>query len=597
MNHSDPITDFYQKQLPEAERNNNILTAPCPFCLHNGREQQGTLIVFLNPESYFHGYYRCSNRCSPGGFQLHFARQLKICLQQVPGFDPDRDYNASKVDYPIKNLNNELLDFRSRMTSELKEQFTDSGIKEEVLDEMQIGYNGRYLVYPYFQEDGNCYAARCVHPNTPEDSFWYGNEDFFTEKFHIFNIEDISHCENGSLFLVEGENNLLTLRQLGLPAIALPTAAEFISLKSSRLSWIKNIFICVNNTPESQAAAKDIATRFGYKVRIINWPQTAPKKYSLVQMAQESGKNFHKQVFTLLQQAKSVSPFGSPEGEYLHFQEQLQLESGDSYKTMQSGFSRLDKALGGVHGITIMGGLPKAGKSSFFIQIATEMAQKKVPVIYYDFENGRQKIYQRTLCRLSRLPSEQIKKQALTQEELVRLDNAHGTLKNILPWFRVVTDRKLDPDIMRSHIDFLRHETNSEYTLVVIDSLHKLPFKDFSKRRTGIDAWLRQLEAIRDELGVSFLVISELTRGEDGQYDSQPQLGAFKGSGDIEYSADNAMVLMPQWDPFGNSLEKERYNDLWLVASREHSPGKIASYLLDYPYWGFTEKKVSEVEP
>ncbi len=37
------------------------------------------------------------------------------------------------------------------------------------------------------------------------------------------------------------------------------------------------------------------------------------------------------------------------------------------------------------------------------------MARRKVPVLYYDFENGRQKIYQRTLSRLSRLSIPAIK--------------------------------------------------------------------------------------------------------------------------------------------------------------------------------------------
>jgi replicative DNA helicase len=35
----------------------------------------------------------------------------------------------------------------------------------------------------------------------------------------------------------------------------------------------------------------------------------------------------------------------------------------------------------------------------------------------------------------------------------------------------------------------------------------------------------------------------------------------------------------------------ERTNSLWLVASREQSPGKIGDYRLDYPYWGFEEKR------
>ena len=590
MDHQDPVTDFYKEQLPDAELKNNILTASCPFCRQQGRTEKGTLVVFLNQTSYFHGYYRCLNRCSAGGFPLHFARQLHLDLRLVPGFDPDRDYTVSQVDYPVKNLNHEILDFMGKLTGEMISRFTEMGITAEVLREMQVGYNGRYLVYPYIQEDGNCYSAHCVHPDRSDDTFWYGDENFFSEQFRIFNVEELNRCENGSILIVEGEDNLLALKQLGLPAIAMPSAAEFINLSSGRLAWLKTVFICVNHNPESETAARELASRVGYKIRLIRWPDSAPRHYSLTQLARDTGNAFQKEVFSLIRAAKSFSPFSSPEREFLHFQEQFNLETGESYQTMTSGFPRLDKALGGIHGINIMGGLPKAGKSCFFIQTATEMARRKVPVIYYDFENGRQKIYQRTLCRLSRLTIEQIKTGGLTDEEKDRLQDARSELKNMLPWFRVVTDRKLNPKLMRSHIDFLRHETNSDYTLVVIDSLHKLPFKDFSERRTGIDAWLRQLEAIRDELNVSFLVISELTRGDDGQYDSQPQLGAFKGSGDIEYSADNAMVLLPQWDPFSSDPAADRQNDLWLVASREHGPGLIGSYKLDYPYWGFIEE-------
>jgi replicative DNA helicase len=124
---------------------------------------------------------------------------------------------------------------------------------------------------------------------------------------------------------------------------------------------------------------------------------------------------------------------------------------------------------------------------------------------------------------------------------------------------------------------------------VVVDSLHKLPFKNLSERRTGIDEWLRHLEAIRDEQNVSFLVVSELSRDEGGHYSEKPDLGSFKESGDIEYSADNAMILSPDWDPFDPLSKEERKGTLWLVASRENSPGKIAEYLLDYPFWGFKE--------
>jgi len=591
---SDTISEFYQRQFPEQKIQNSTLQVPCPFCKKRKGHGQGTLIVVLNRNSYFNGYFRCTNRCVPGGFPLHFARLQKINLTDVPGFDPDRDYSSLQTEYPIKNINNDILGFKRKMTSGLYERFAQFGIDNQVLSEMKIGYNGRYLIYPYIQVDGNCYSAHCIHPDKPEDSFWYGNEDFFQNSFPVFNSCDIQNCENGSLLITEGEENLLALKQLGLPCIALPGSKALDEFDPHRLQWLTTIFLFVNHNPESETTARRFAERVGYKVRLIRWPEDSPAKWTIKDLATSRQEHFGKTVFTLIKEARSFSPFGSPEHEYHNFNTQLQMDAGSEYNTMLSGFPCLDKALGGIHGITILGGTPKAGKSCFFIQIATNMARRKIPVIYYDFENGRQKIYLRTLSRMSRISAEQIKKENLLgSEEKKSLKKARQELRDLLPWFRVVTDRKLSPELMRRHIDFLRHETRSDYTMVVIDSLHKLPFKDFSERRTGIDAWLRQLEAIRDELNVSFLIISELSRGAGGQYDDRPHMGSFKGSGDIEYSADNAMILMPQWDPFDKTPAEKRCNDLWLVASREQSPGRISSYRLDFPYWGFVEEKGS----
>ncbi|GAB4342706.1 MAG: hypothetical protein Kow0089_17990 [Desulfobulbaceae bacterium] len=590
MSKQDAVTAFYCNQLPDGELKNNILQAACPFCAKKGKEKSGRIVVYLNPESFFHGYFRCSTHCLPGGFPLHFARRLALNMMDVPGYDPDREYASGRNRFPSRNINSEIRGFMDKMTEEQYDHFQKRGISREVLGEMKIGYNGRYLVYPYIEEDGNCYCARCVHPDRPEDSFWYGDEDFAAERTMLFNRNDIDRCENGTLIVVESEDNLLAVKQLGLPGIAVTTPGDLEKIDTEELEWISTVFLWADNSNESQRTARSLAVRLGFKARIIRWPEHTERNYSLIRMAADQGGEFQQNAFRLIKESKAFSPFSSPEKEFLRFRERLRLESGETYKIMQTGFPALDDALGGIHGINILGGTPKAGKSCFFIQIATEMARRRVPVIYYDFENGRQKIYQRTLARLSRLSVEQIKGNQLNADENERLLQARDELRGLLPWFRVVTDRKLTPEIMRRHIDFFRHETKNHYTLVVIDSLHKLPFQDLSERRTGIDAWLRQLESIRDELNVSFLVISELSRGPNDQYDAQPHMGSFKGSGDIEYSADNAMVLIPNWNSFDSGPLEERTNSLWLVASREQSPGKVADYRLDYPFWGFVEK-------
>ena len=49
------------------------------------------------------------------------------------------------------------------------------------------------------------------------------------------------------------------------------------------------------------------------------------------------------------------------------------------------------------------------------------------------------------------------------------------------------------------------------------------------------------------------------------------------------------MILTPGWDPLAPMAEQQRKSILWLVASRENNPGRVAEYLLDYPYWRFKE--------
>ncbi len=590
----DPVAQFYLRHLGGQWQENFV--SECPFCREHGYEQ-GRLTVVFSKESFFHGYFRCVNRCVPGGFPSWFARLAAIPLNQVPGYLAEQDENRMQPDYPVENINDEIRVYKERITDSVYQLFRQSTIGKATLRDMQVGFNGRYLVYPYIQEDGNCYAARCVHPEREEDYFWHGNEIFSREPFNVFNVEDIQRCENGALFICAGEKNLLTLKQLGFPGIAVAHCNCLEKLPPQLFARVKTIFISVANNLEAASAARNFASRIGYKTRILAWQLQSPKHYNLCRLAEDSGREFATKVAEMVRHSSAFSPFYSPAHEYHSFLETLEKEQGEDYRNLSSGFSRLDEALGGIHGINVIGGAPKVGKSTFLIQIGSEMASRKIPVLYYDFENGRQNIYQRTLSRLAKLSTRQIREQSLSAVQAKELADAHKKLQKMFFFWRVINDRKITPELMRKHIEFIRHETRSEYTVVVIDSLHKLPFNEFSERRTGIDAWLRQMESIRDELLVSFLVISELSRGTAGSYQEEPHLGVFKGSGDIEYSADNAMVLYPSpGQGNGPAGVANQGNTLYLVASREHSPGQVAEYHLDFPYWGFTEHPLCEQE-
>ena len=589
MNATDPVRQFYLQHLPEARAVGLTVQAPCPFCEPAKDAVPGMVVVDLDPDSFFYGYFKCLNRCKPGGFATHFGRLRGIDPMLVPGFDPDRSPFVRNIVFPGKTLNTDVKKYQVGMSQEQYASFSAFGISRAAVDEQRIGFNGRYLVFPYFLENGNCYAARCVSSGVEADHFWTGDANFFGAEFQVFNLEEIDRCENGALFITDGERNLLTLKELGYPCIAVPSLSALEALELERFAYIKHVLIVFNNTPEAQVAARNLATSLGFKVRILKWPSNVKRDFHLLQLAREKGTGFGAEVAGMIKSSRAFSPFTSPEREHLDFLEALEKDKGKSVLGVPTGFERMDQALNGIRGINIMGGQPKAGKSSFFMQVSTEAARQGVPVIYYDFENGRQKIYLRTLCRLSRLSEEALREQEPDAETAGRLGQAQADLKKMLLYFRVVTDRKLSPDIMRRQIDFIKHETRLDKCLIVIDSLHKLPFKSLSERRTGIDEWLRHMEAIRDEQRVAFLVVSELSRGAEGNYSGMPDLGSFKESGDIEYSADNAIILQPNWNLLDPLSTQERKSTLWLVASRENSPGKIGEYVLDFPFWGFKE--------
>lgn len=584
----DAVSRFYHRHLPGLKKERGRYSAPCPLCQEDGK--QGRITIHLNPKSFFHGFFQCTSNCVPGGYSYWFATLLRVDTVGLPGGDMEGEPEGAPTVYPLQNVNHEMAAYQKQVTADLTARFDQMGVEQELLNRLHIGFNGRYITYPYIQQNGNCYSLRCVHPDKEEDFFWHGNEQFSQPPYQLFNVQELSRCRGGALFLVEGEENLLVLKQLGYPGVAIPHRDVLETLDAEIFTTVTTLFIVTRNNAESEDGAKRLASRIGFKVRLLHYKAGTDKDIDLAALAVQNPTEIRRQLSLMIQHSAAFSPFATPQHEYATFQSRLAERKDDKFLSRVSGFGLLDERLQGLHGINILGGAPKVGKSAFAIQLATFLAEHEMPVLYYDFENGRQQLYQRILCRLSRVVVEKLSNGVLEPEEKQLYEKACERMQNILNYLRVINDRKLTPELMRRHIDFIQHETRNRYVTVVIDSLHKLPFKDITERRTGIDAWLRELESIRDQQQAAFLVLSELSRGDEKPYSDTPHLGIFKGSGDIEYSADNALVLQgPARGLESSSRDVKREALLWLVASRTQTPGVIASYSLDYPYWGFVE--------
>lgn len=204
----------------------------------------------------------------------------------------------------------------------------------------------------------------------------------------------------------------------------------------------------------------------------------------------------------------------------------------------------LSEASGGVMGMWVIGGEPGVGKSTIAWQIVLDAATR-IPVLVYDFENG--------------FP--------------VMMDHTREIFSGDLARIRVATERVYYRDSIRSlDADLARVPAPA---LIVVDSIQKLP-GSVEFRRSSLDRWIHRLEYLKKR-GYTLLVVSEIGRAS---YGHDAYIGAYKETGEIEYSADFALQLL---DGSGGQVEAH------IVKNRHRPKRGLAVMLQRKRAWLFNE--------
>ncbi|MCC7078654.1 MAG: AAA family ATPase [Acidimicrobiia bacterium] len=214
---------------------------------------------------------------------------------------------------------------------------------------------------------------------------------------------------------------------------------------------------------------------------------------------------------------------------------------------IQTSFPTLDEHLahgGWRPGIHLFGGCPGVGKSAFATQCALHAARADHPVLYVSIEQPPEDLIGRIFCKELGVSIDRYWNREPSYLALARQRAPGLPLHNL----HIVTDPALVRDTVgtagriRAWTETLERQTGAR-PLVIIDYLQEMrpPDRERSKderiqiARSGLT--LRQLAR---DMGVPVIVISSINRVS---YQTTPNLAAFKGSGDLEYQADTALLL------------------------------------------------------
>lgn len=216
------------------------------------------------------------------------------------------------------------------------------------------------------------------------------------------------------------------------------------------------------------------------------------------------------------------------------------LESG-GISGLRTGFTGLDNRMCGMQpgNLIIIGGRPKSGKTTFAMNIASNVAVVQgLPVLVFSMEMSRVELLDRMIASIGGIPF-----------GLLRAGTVFGTEHNsaISPAALRIKNSKLYIDdraalsIAQMRSAARRQHRKTPLSLIVVDYL-QLARSKAESRVMEITMISQGLKALAKELGVPVIALSQLSRKSEDQ-NRRPKASDLRDSGSIEQDADAILLV------------------------------------------------------
>jgi replicative DNA helicase len=225
-----------------------------------------------------------------------------------------------------------------------------------------------------------------------------------------------------------------------------------------------------------------------------------------------------------------------------------------------SGFVDLDRLLGGLQksDLLILAARPAMGKTALATNIAFNAAaaasserdeqgnmvhRTSHNVAIFSLEMSAEQLALRILGEQSEVPSDQIRRGQIDQQQFERVFTASQRLNNLTlfiddtPAISVANMRTRARRLLRTH---------GHLDLIVVDYLQLMQGSAGSRsdnRVQEISEITRGLKTVAKELNVPVIALSQLSRQVEQREDKRPQLSDLRESGSIEQDADVVMFI------------------------------------------------------
>ncbi|MEK9158349.1 MAG: replicative DNA helicase [Patescibacteria group bacterium] len=249
-----------------------------------------------------------------------------------------------------------------------------------------------------------------------------------------------------------------------------------------------------------------------------------------------------------------------------------------------TGYLDLDNLLGGLQrsDLIILAARPSVGKTAFALNLAYNIAKKKVPVGIFSMEMSIDQVVDRFIALASGVSLWEMRTGKLShdQDELLRVTMACDELKD----FPLYIDDSSSPNILQMRTMARRLQAEHGLGLIIVDYLQLMSARrSYDSPVQQVTEISRGLKGLAKELNIPIIALSQLSREIEKRDGHRPKLSDLRESGAIEQDADMvAFIHRDDKNKSPDQVDPSKVNkaDL-IIAKHRNGPTGEVKFVID----------------
>src|SRR3990167_1384067 len=226
------------------------------------------------------------------------------------------------------------------------------------------------------------------------------------------------------------------------------------------------------------------------------------------------------------------------------YEAQMEARDRGEHWGIPTGLPSVDALLGGLAPgvVTVIGGRPSMGKSSFARTIADNVSAAGLGVHVFSLEDSATSYVYRCLSDHSNVELQRIRAMQVTRPEVVSMVRAAQDISR-QNW---VLDDSAALTATEIGIRVRRHKPRANTKVVIVDYVQLMRSRSARVRNKGdeVAEAAEGLAEIARKENVAVVVLSQLSRQCEGRDDKRPMLSDLRETGVIEQIADTVLFVM-----------------------------------------------------